>query len=435
MTAEAHIVVDLGFGDSGKGTVTDHLVRQTGARLVVRFNGGAQAGHTVVLPDGRAHTFSQLGAGSFVPQVATHLSRFTLVHPGGLLREAEVLRVKGVKGVLRRLSISPQALVISPFQQAANRLREVLRKEARHGSCGLGIGETMQDWLEDPQGAIRAGDLRHPEVLRARLLRQQQRKWQLFAPHRRELLRDPLGAQELAVLESVQATEGWLEQAAYLCHRVKIADPEWPDKVIFEGAQGVLLDEWRGFHPHTTWSTCTHANALELLRGWSGRVVRWGVVRSYATRHGAGPFPTEESALALPEPHNATGPWQGGFRQGWLDLVLARYAVDCCGGVDALAVTHLDRVTPDWRVATAYHGLPERFGLPERLRLGPHQDLDYQEALGKAVSGCRPDYQRLGDSDSLLGCLEQRLEAPVALESWGPCWQSKRSRSGVLVTR
>ena len=84
MSREAHIVVDLGFGDSGKGTVTDHLVRQTGARLVVRFNGGAQAGHTVVLADGRSHTFSQLGAGSFVAGVRTHLSRFMLVHPGGL---------------------------------------------------------------------------------------------------------------------------------------------------------------------------------------------------------------------------------------------------------------------------------------------------------------------------------------------------------------
>lgn len=430
MTAVAHIVVDLGFGDSGKGTVTDHLVRQTGARLVVRFNGGAQAGHTVALPDGRAHTFSQLGAGSFVPGVRTHLSRFMLVHPGGLLHEAGVLTDKGVEGVLDRLSISPAALLISPFQQAANRLREVLRGAGRHGSCGLGIGETMQDSIEDPEGVITAGSLAHPRTFLSRLLRQQQRKWQQFAPFRRELMRDPQGALEMTVLESAEASRRFLEQASTLLEQVEVAEPAWPDRVVFEGAQGVLLDEWRGFHPHTTWSTCTHANALELLGSWPGEVVRWGVLRSYATRHGAGPFPTEDAGLALPEPHNAVGPWQGGFRQGWLDLVLARYAVDCCSGVDALALTHLDRVGPDWRVATAYEGLPPEFGTSERLALGEHHDLAYQEALGQALASCRPVYERVSGPESLLGRVEDRLGAPVLLESWGPCYQAKRARQG-----
>jgi adenylosuccinate synthase len=433
MRRQAHIVVDLGFGDSGKGTVTDHLVRQSGARLVVRFNGGAQAGHTVVLPDGRAHTFSQFGAGTFVPAVRTHLSGFMLVHPGGLLRESAVLESKGVEAPLRRLSISPGALVISPFQQAANRLREVLRGQGRHGSCGLGIGETACDALENPDDAIVAGDLRCRDRLRTRLLRQQQRKWQLFAAHRRELIADPQGAMEMEVLESSLASQTWIEQALWLSQRVEIAEVHWPDTVVFEGAQGVLLDEWRGFHPYTTWSTCTFANALELLGSWDGEITRWGVLRSYATRHGAGPFPSEESSLHLPEPHNGTGPWQGHFRQGWLDTVLARYAIECCGGVDALAVTHLDRVRPDWRLVSSYQDLDRRFWDGHRLLPGPYQDLDYQEALGASLSAGRPVYEGVNGPDQLLARLEGLLQAPVALESWGPCSEHKRARGRVAA--
>lgn len=425
MSREAHIVVDLGFGDCGKGTLTDHLVRHSGARLVVRFNGGAQAGHTVVLPDGRQHTFSQFGAASFVPDVRTHLSRHMLVHPGGLLQEAAVLEGKGVSDVLSRLSIDPRALIISPFQQSANRLREVLRGEGRHGSCGLGIGETAQDALEFPNDAIRAGDLANPERLRPRLLRQQQRKWKEFSSSRDALLRNKQAIPEMCVLESPDLAERWIFQAGELAARVRIAEIELPDKLVLEGAQGVLLDEWRGFHPYTTWSTCTFDNALEVLQGWNGEVTRWGVLRSYSTRHGAGPFPTEEPGLALPEPHNATGPWQGGFRQGWLDLVLARYAVECCGGVDRLAITHLDRVEGDWQVCTVYDGVPFPY-YDGGLATGPFQDLEYQEELGKLVLGAVPRYRSVADARALLTLIEDQLGAPIGVASWGPGPEHKR---------
>ena len=427
MTGEAHIVVDLGFGDSGKGTVTDHLVRATGAQLVVRFNGGAQAGHTVVLEDGRYHTFSQLGAGSFVPGVGTHLSRFMIVHPGGLLEEARVLSQKGVMAVLDGLSIDPDALVISPFQQAANRLREVLRGDERHGSCGLGIGETQQDALEFSEGAIRALDLSDPDLLRLKLQRLQQRKWELFYPHRAALKKDPQGALELAVLESSEVADRWIAQAGLLAEQVRIGEIEWPETVVLEGAQGVLLDEWRGFHPHTTWSRCTFANALELLQGWRGTVRKWGVLRAYGTRHGAGPFPTQDESLLLSEHHNATGPWQGAFRQGWLDTVLARYAIECCQGIDALALTHLDRVGDGWRLATGYEGVPGAFYTQGRLRLGTFQDLDYQQSLGQALAEARPCYEAITAS-RFIERLEGSLGVSVGLESWGPCPHHKRSR-------
>ncbi len=212
--------------------MTDYLVRQLDARLVVRFNGGAQAGHTVVAPDGRKHTFSQFGAGSLVPGVRTHLSRFMVVHPGGLLREAEILG-RDLSGI----SVSPEALVTTPFHVAANQIRE---RRLRHGYCGLGVGETVADSLAFPEDTIRFKDLKSAG-LRRKLLRVQSRKWSELGPN--------------PVLENPTLLEEWIALVGSL--EVDIAEDIFNETVVFEGAQGVLLDEWRGFHPHTTWSTCT----------------------------------------------------------------------------------------------------------------------------------------------------------------------------------
>ncbi|MFC7616191.1 adenylosuccinate synthetase [Actinokineospora soli] len=168
--------------------------------------------------------------------------------------------------------------------------------------------------------------------------------------------------------------------------------------LVFEGAQGVLLDQWRGFHPHTTWSTVTPDNARDLLAGRRATVI--GVTRTYQTRHGAGPFPTEDqSVLArFPERHNGTGEYQGAWRAGHLDAVLLRYAVAACGGVDALAVTHLD--ADGLSVATSYDApLPES-GLTEFLADRTPELVDMpdpvawlQEHLGVpvVVAGAGPD--------------------------------------------
>ncbi len=107
----AYIVIDLGFGDAGKGLITDFLVRQTQAGVVVRYNGGAQAGHNVVTPEGVHHTFSQFGSGSFVPGVKTYLSKHMVIHPGALLVEGDVLTQKGVNDIFSRIKIDPQALL------------------------------------------------------------------------------------------------------------------------------------------------------------------------------------------------------------------------------------------------------------------------------------------------------------------------------------
>ncbi len=205
--------------------------------------------------------------------------------------------------------------------------------------------------------------------------------------------------------------------------RARIARSE---RVVFEGAQGVLLDETWGFHPHTTWSDCTFAGALAL--SGDRPVHRLGVTRTYAHRHGPGPFPTE-GTLALGEPHNRDDGWQGRFRVGALDGVLLRYAVAVCGGVDGLVVTHLDRLERgpvcDGYLADVPVGLATGAGGRVReLVAGPPEDLGHRERLGRWLTGVRV---ALREAD-LVSFVEGATEAPVWLESRGPTASAKSWR-------
>jgi adenylosuccinate synthase len=333
------IVVDLGYGDSGKGGVVAWLCAPRAAadglepaRTVIRFNGGAQAAHNVVTTDGRHHTFAQFGSGSFTPGVRTHLSRFMLVDPLALAAEAAHLALVGVGDALDRLTVDRDALLTTPYHRAANRVRELARGQQRHGSCGVGIGETARYALENPADAPRVADCAAPGALARKLAR----------------LRDRL-ADELGLLDGPGVADVREAYRAF-ADRVRLVDAGYLARVlragpvVFEGAQGVLLDEWHGFHPYTTWSTTTSANAEELLAeaDAAGAALRLGVVRCYMTRHGPGPFVTEDPTLELPEPHNQHGTWQGPFRTGHFDGVALRYAIEVTGGVDAVALTHLD---------------------------------------------------------------------------------------------
>ncbi|MEU4445550.1 adenylosuccinate synthetase [Actinosynnema sp. NPDC050801] len=348
------IVVGLGFGDEGKGAVVDALCHDRPVTSVVRFNGGAQAAHNVVTGD-HHHTFSQFGSGTLTG-VPTHLSRHVLVEPIALARESRDLARLGITDPLRLLSIDADALLTTPIHVAANRAREDARGAGRHGSCGRGIGETAWyglltdrhaapgDVVEDqhvlgtPGPPPTVGDCADPTTLRAKL--------DTLARFYEPLIGDGTSVHDLVSLyrdfaDAVRITTG--DEVGRLADR---------GRLVFEGAQGVLLDQRHGFHPHTTWSTVTPDNARDLLGHRHATVI--GVTRTYHTRHGAGPFPTEDPRVLarFPERHNGTGHYQGAWRAGHLDAVLLRHAITACGGVDALAVTHLD--APDLQVATTY---------------------------------------------------------------------------------
>jgi adenylosuccinate synthase len=457
----AILVIDLAFGDCGKGTVVDYLTRRCGAHTVVRFNGGPQAGHNVVTPDGRHHTFSQFGSGSFVPGVRTLLSRFMLIEPYALFNEAAHLAEMGVADALGRLLIDADCPVITPAHQAANRLREIARGDDAHGTCGVGAGEVMADLAANPDVMLHARHLGD----RAVVIKKLRALCDLKGDQCREVLTPLRNHRRAAQSIETLTDRSWIEVAAdnyaELTRRAAIiglsevrAALRAPGAVIFEGAQGVLLDESYGFHPHTTWSTTTFANAQALLdeAGYNRPRTRIGVLRTYFTRHGPGPFVTEDDALrpALPEPHNGDAGWQGRFRVGPFDAVAARYALAVAGGVDALAVTHLDRLQQlPPRVCTAYREAagagPVRDGNDDDtdfarsgdrfvdMRVPPAPDEVRLARLTARLRHCMPVYSEVtgsGGAEAFLDVVRRELGKRITVTSAGPTHLDKQCLEG-----
>ncbi|WP_406311582.1 adenylosuccinate synthetase [Streptosporangium sp. NBC_01639] len=395
------IVTDLGYGDAGKGTVVDWLCAQGPVQAVVRFNGGAQAAHNVVLPDGRHHTFAQFGSGT-LRGVPTHLSRFMVVDPLALASEAAHLTALGVPDPFGLLTVDRDALLATPYHVAAGRARESARGAGRHGSCGMGVGETMSYALGHPGLGPTAGDCENPALLTRKL----------------HALREALGVAGPPVEDCVAAFRAFAE-------RVILVDSSFTKAllrghpVVFEGAQGVLLDEWHGFHPYTTWSTTTFANALALLDGVPA--VRLGVLRTFTPRHGPGPLVTEDAALGTAEAHNMAGPWQGPFRAGHFDAVAHRYALAVAGGADALALTHLD--APVSRMCVSYD--------TGELPVGTAGDLDGQTRLTRRVLRARPRYT--DGVDDWPAAVADALNVPVWLGSAGPTAMDKIRLSDAIA--
>lgn len=455
---QAIFIADLGFGDAGKGTITDFLARHCAAPLVVRYNGGPQAAHNVVDATGRHHTFSQFGSGTFVPGVRTLLSRFMLLNPLNMLKEARHLDTCGVPDALKLVLFDRRALVITPFQRALNRLREIARGAKRHGSCGEGIGECMADALADEKTALRVGELTERTTLNKKLRLLLAAKAEEFAKLQACLPQTESVRQEGRVFTDPRCIEDCIDVYRFFAQCVEIVDEaniqalfEQTGTLLFEGAQGVLLDENYGFAPYTTWSTTTFANAETLVRenAYAGQILKLGVTRVYATRHGAGPFPSEDPALAnlLPEPHNVWNDWQRDFRVGFLDFVATRYARDVVGQLDCLAVTHVDCLAqvPEWRVCTAYHYYGSQQDLADyfqqsgshitALRVRRPADLEHQEQFTRRLQLCTPVYQTVIPREYVsqasighaeyLALIEKQLATPIAITSYGPTAEDK----------
>jgi adenylosuccinate synthase len=384
--------------------------------MVVRYNGGAQAGHNVVTPDGRHHTFAQFGSGTFIPGVRTFLSRNVVIHPTALLREEAALRSAGVTDALERLGISANALVITPYHQALNRVRERARGTARHGSCGVGAGETVSHDRSRAGEAVHVSDLADDIRLRRKLQRTREFVWEEL----RTL--DCVDKAEAPLFDRPEVIEHWITEARRVAPLIADDDAWLPrdtsGAVIFEGAQGVLLDEWHGFHPYTTWSTCTAAPALTLLSESApdAGVCRIGVLRTYTVRHGPGPLPTETRDIGAPPEHNTFNEWQGAVRRGWFDGVLARYAAEADGGVDALAVTHLD-----WLTRLSRWTYCDRYEPNVRLRPSAVRSLDRQEQMTSLLSTVRPVLQHCpAREEEVLKSIERIVGKPVTIGSRGP---------------
>ena len=442
---QAILIADLGYGDAGKGSMVDYLTRTTSAHTVVRYNGGAQAAHNVITPDGRHHTFAQFGSGTFIPGTKTHLSRFMMLHPLAMLAEERHLQSLGVHDAFARVSIDRDALVTTPFQQAANRIKELARGDGRHGSCGMGVGETMSDWLAFGSDVLFAGYLSERDVTVKKLARMREIKLSQLKPFLVAASDNKYIAEELKIFHDPHFIEATADIYQHFARQVRIVEADYlgsllnqPGTTIFEGAQGVLLDEWYGFYPYNTWSTLNFKNADILLseNNFTDESLRLGLIRGYATRHGAGPFVTEDSRLTsqLQDYHNGNNPWQRQFRVGYIDFVALRYALNVTGKIDGLVVTNLDRMNDmeKWQYCDQYRSsenpslVSEYFDLDDGwirgIKVPPDPtDLAKQEALTNFLVKMLPVYSACQkDEKAYLELISQALGTPVLYTSHGP---------------
>ena len=418
LPARVRVVLGLGFGDEGKGTLVDWLARQAPTPpLVVRWNGGPQAMHHIVDDDGRVHCCAQLGAAAFVAGARTHLGPDMAVDPYALHGEAAALAGVGVPAALTTLSIDPRCVLVTPWHAIVNRVRELLRGDARHGSTGRGVAEAKLGRI-----ALRAGqlgpDLRdEAERLRRALAAELAA---LLAAHPAP----PEAARALAArVDGDDLARAFLDACAALAPAgvTVTAGPPPAEDVILEGAHGALLDQDHGFVPHVTPSRITRAAAEAALAelGLASTPEVWGVLRAYHTRHGEGPFPSEDAALTarLPEPHNPGDGWSGRFRVGWFDAVLARHALRCAGPIDRLAITCLDRLAGLAPVALVDGWRTPRGELTELATVEPGA----RTALALAAT------PRVREVPAILPAIVAALGRRVDLTSWGPTAAAKRT--------
>ncbi len=439
MEQQVIITTDLGYGDAGKGTMVDAIVHKEDIDLVVRYSGGAQAAHNVVTPDGRHHTFAQFGSGSFRPGTRTYLGPKVLVQPKLLLTEAAALEKLGIEAPLRLMYIDERAPVITPYHQLVNQIKELARGAGRHGSTGIGIGETRADSEDETIDHIRVGDLKNAALVKSKLAQVREEKKRASLPLLQEYAANQSITRAWHMFMSETLFQETLRSYEALAKYVRITDASYlknhlqvGNRAVFEAAQGTLLDEDFGFFPYVTRSKVRDVHAHELLDavGHTDRPYVLGITRAYAARHGPGPFPTENAWLRgqIYEAHNEHGAWQGAFRMGHFDPIATRYAIAVNEQVDGVAVTSLDQFAhlPSFLYADSYvDAMGYKLDELELLKAGDLAQLAKRsDWLMQEVSATYRKAPMQGEH--VLGVISGQLDCPVVATSSGMTREAKQ---------
>jgi adenylosuccinate synthase len=410
-------VIGAQWGDEGKGKVVDWLASR--ADIVVRFQGGHNAGHTLVVGN-QTYKLSLLPSGLVRGKLGV-IGNGVVVDPEALLAEIDKVVAQGLKVTPETLRVAENAVLILPVHPAIDRAREAARGDKKIGTTGRGIGPAYEDKVA--RRAIRLADLAEPETVADKL--------DELLLHHNTLLAG-LGA-------PVFTKDDLLGRLMALAPRVlPFAEPVWQRldearragrRILFEGAQAVMLDVDHGTYPYVTSSNTVAANAAAgagIAPTQVGFVL--GIAKAYSTRVGSGPFPTEltdATGQMLGDRGNEYGTNTGRRRRcGWFDAVLVRQAVKV-GGIQGLALTKLDVLDglQQLRICTGY-----------RLR---GEKLRHMPAAPRAQAACEPEYEVMeGWSGSTFGArswadlpaqavkyvrrIEELVEAPVTLLSTSP---------------
>ncbi len=412
------VVVGSQWGDEGKGKIVDWLSER--ADVVVRFQGGHNAGHTLVVDD-ETYKLSLLPSGVVRPGKLSIIGNGVVVDPWALLQELDKLAGQGVEVTPESLKIADNAALILPLHGSVDRAREKARGRDKIGTTGRGIGPAYEDKVG--RRAVRLCDLADPETLGQRV--------DAMLVHHNALLR---GLGEPA-FERAEIVDALLQVAPKV---LPFADRVWERldaarkrglRILFEGAQGAMLDVDHGTYPFVT-SSNTLAGQAAAGAGVGPRTVNYvlGITKAYTTRVGSGPFPSELTDAVgklLGERGHEFGVVTGRRRRcGWFDAVLVRQAAKV-GGIDGIALTKLDvldgfeelKICRGYRIdGKVYDHLPALPSLQARA------EPLYESLPGwkESTRGARSWAQLPASAVKYIRRLEELIEVPVALLSTSP---------------
>ncbi|NJK40474.1 MAG: adenylosuccinate synthase [Acaryochloridaceae cyanobacterium SU_2_1] len=410
------IVIGAQWGDEGKGKITDLLSRS--ADVVVRYQGGVNAGHTVVVAD-QTFKLHLIPSGILYPNTHCMIGSGTVIDPKVLIEELDTLQNLGVK--TDNLFISEAAHVTMPYHRLIDQASEERRGDHKIGTTGRGIGPTYADKSE--RTGIRMLDILDPDGL------QKQLRWTVN--YKNDILDKLYGLPSLDPDQVIQEYQGYADRLRpYVvdCSLKLYAAYQERRNILFEGAQGTLLDLDHGTYPYVTSSNPVAGGACVgtgVGPTMIDRVI--GVAKAYTTRVGEGPFPTElkdEMGAALCERGAEFGTTTGRRRRcGWFDAVIGRYAVRI-NGLDCLAVTKLDILDSlaEIKVCVAYDidgQLSKDF--PTNARQFARCTPVYETLPGwqQSTIHCRTLEDLPSQALSYLKFLAEAVEVPIAIISLG----------------
>ncbi len=436
------VIVGAQWGDEGKGKVTDLLAER--AEAIVRFQGGNNAGHTIVR-DGEEFKFHLIPSGILYPDKACVIGNGVVLDPRILLGEIDGLRRRGVD--MGNLKISANAHLIMPYHVLLDTAGEVKLGKLSIGTTRRGIGPCYAD--KALRLGIRVQDLLDEKILRTKIraaLEPKQQALRELGVQRRKLRKEAgegSGAPEVPVEEAPDPRldlHTMTEEHINYGHRLEphIADTSrlcWETldagkTVIFEGAQATLLDLDHGTYPFVT-SSNPIAGAATVGAGIAPSDIDevWGVAKAYATRVGAGPFPTEleeEAGRHMLEKGHEYGTTTGRERRcGWMDLVALRYAVRI-NGMSALAITKLDVLAglDPLRVAVRYRSregaLLDSFPYHQSILHGAEPEYEELPGFDADISACRKESDLPPEARAYLDRITEFVGVPIKLIGVGP---------------
>jgi adenylosuccinate synthase len=410
-------VIGAQWGDEGKGKVVDWLASR--AEIVVRFQGGHNAGHTLVVGN-ETYKLSLLPSGVVRGKLGV-IGNGVVLDPNALLSEIEKVSAQGLKVSPENLRIAENVPLILPLHPALDRAREAARGEDKIGTTGRGIGPAYEDKVG--RRSIRLCDLAEPETLSAKL--------DELLLHHNSLLRG-LGAAEFSKQELL---DGLLALAPKL---LPYAEPVWErldearstgKRVLFEGAQAVMLDVDHGTYPYVTSSNTVAGNAAAGA-GVGPDAIGFvlGIAKAYATRVGSGPFPSElfdETGKLLGERGREFGTVTGRPRRcGWFDACMVRQAVKV-GGINGLVLTKLDVLDglPELKICTGYRingELVKRLPAALRAQAAAEPVFETLEGWKGSTMGARSYAELPAEAVKYVRRIEELVEAPIVLLSTSP---------------